>query len=202
LTFVKQLLVATTSKGKLNEIAEALAGTGISLLKLADRPIDLPEETGKTFEENALLKARAALAATGLPALADDSGLEVAALGGEPGVLSARWENLADDAARNHRLLERLSGRKDRAARFVCVIALALPDGRELTFRGEVSGWITAAPRGRHGFGYDPVFEPSGLGKTFAEATLQEKGSVSHRGRALQALTAWLKRFQGQPASR
>lgn len=202
MTQVKQLLVVTTSQGKLNEITEALAETGISLLTLADRPVDLPEETGKTFEENALLKARAALAATGLPALADDSGLEVAALGGEPGVLSARWEGLPDDAARNRRLLERLSGREDRGARFVCVIALALPDGRELTFRGEVSGWITSAPRGRQGFGYDPIFEPCGLGQTFAEATPQEKSAVSHRGRALQALLAWLERFQGQPAGR
>lgn len=194
---LKHLLVATTSAGKLREISAALAGLGIELLDLRDRPVEMPEETGASFEENAALKARAALAATGLPALADDSGLEVDALGGEPGVLSARWENLPDDAARNRRLLERLEGRANRSARFVSALALALPDGREHSFRGEAAGWITQRPRGEHGFGYDPLFHSSELGKTFAEASREEKGSVSHRGRALAKMRAWLEAERG-----
>jgi XTP/dITP diphosphohydrolase len=192
LNALKQLLVATTSAGKLREIEAALAGLDIELLGLRDRPVAMPEETGASFEENAALKARAALAATGLPALADDSGLEVDALDGEPGVRSARWENLPDDQARYRRLLETLRGRPDRTARFVSVIVLALPGGEELVFRGEAEGWITDAPRGDGGFGYDPVFHSVELGKTFAEATLEEKAAVSHRGRALAALRARL----------
>lgn len=150
-------------------------------------------ESGDTFEENALLKARHFHRRSGLPTVADDSGLEVVALGGAPGVRSKRWSGRPDlegqalDDANNALLLERLAGHADRRARYVC--AAALVDGaRELVTRGEARGRITRSPRGAGGFGYDPYFESDELGRTFAELTLAEKGEVSHRGRAFAAL--------------
>jgi XTP/dITP diphosphohydrolase len=151
-------------------------------------PLVLPEETGATYEANATLKARAVAAAAGLPALADDSGLEVDALDGAPGVRSARYG--ASDGERIGRLLAALAGRrgKERAARFRCVVSLAWPDGRVVSAEGACEGTITEAPEGQGGFGYDPVFHATELGRTFAAASSAEKARVSHRARAMRAL--------------
>ena len=160
---------------------------------LATAPVELDgldadvDETGDTYEENAILKARAAAAATGLPALADDSGLEVEALGGDPGLHSRRLAT--SQAARNQALWDRLSNTpRPWNARFVCVIALATPDGAVETFRGQVDGELLPEPRGEGGFGYDPVFLVPELGQTFGEISAAEKHRWSHRGRALEQL--------------
>lgn len=190
-----ELLVATTNRGKLAEIEAHLQGSPLRVVPL-DRLATWPEvaEDGATFEENALKKARALAAFSGMPTLADDSGLEVDALGGAPGVHSARYSGEeADDRKNNEKLLRELAGvpRERRTARFVCVLALCLPgDGerRERLFRGECEGWIAFAPRGENGFGYDPVFFYPPFGKTLGEVDRETKGRVSHRGKALQRL--------------
>jgi XTP/dITP diphosphohydrolase len=176
------------------EILDAL-----NLRSLADYP-EYPdvEETGETFAENALIKARAAARFTGLIAAADDSGIEVSALDGAPGVRSARFAGEgATDRQNNEKLLTLMAGipEGEREARFVAVIALASPDGREITVRGECRGLVTTAPRGDGGFGYDPVFFYPPLGKTYAEMTDSEKGRISHRGLAIQALGRVLPGF-------
>jgi XTP/dITP diphosphohydrolase len=150
----------------------------------------MPKEEGATFLDNALLKAAYVAKATGLPALADDSGLVVPALGGEPGVYSARYGGKATDRERNVYLLERMRGLKGEARRayFVAVLVLAYPDGHAESYEGRVEGVILEAPRGEGGFGYDPLFYVPEAGKTFAEMTLEEKARYSHRGRALEAL--------------
>ncbi len=188
----KTLLLASHNAKKAAELKSILEPLGFALRTLADVPgAPEPEETGATFEENALIKALAAHEYTGLPCLADDSGLAVDALEGAPGVYSARFagEN-ANDAANNALLLEKLSGlpEKQRTARFVSVIALALPEREPLLFRGECEGFILDEPRGEGGFGYDPVFFSRDLGKSFAEASGAEKNRISHRGRALAGL--------------
>jgi len=187
-----KLLIATNNRGKLREYATLLAGLPLALVSLADVGIsDAVEEDGATFEENARIKARAYCALSGLPTLADDSGLEVDALGGAPGVYSARYAGAgADDAARYRKLLEALkdvpAGR--RTARFRCAIALALPDGTEVVAEGSCEGVIGRAPRGQHGFGYDPVFYMPALGLTMAELSPEVKDRVSHRARALMRM--------------
>jgi XTP/dITP diphosphohydrolase len=187
---VEPLLIATRSRGKLRELRELFRGAGISVVDL--------EEAG--IAENALAKARYFARLARRAVVADDSGLEVAALGGRPGVRSKRWSGRSDlsgqalDDANNERLLEALAAVADRRARYVCVAAFV--DGsREQIFRGTTSGVILEAPRGSHGFGYDPYFLSDELGMTFAEASVREKESVSHRGRAFRALLEWL---QGQ----
>lgn len=184
-----RLVVASTNPGKVGEIEEILAGQGIELVP---RPSDVPDvaETGTTFEENARLKARALAAVTGLPALADDSGLEVTALAGRPGVQSARYAGeRATDAENVALLLDELRNRADRSARFATVVVLRWPDGAELVAHGTVEGAIAPEGRGTGGFGYDPVFVPDeGDGRTFAELRPAEKHVVSHRGRALRSL--------------
>lgn len=149
-----------------------------------------PPEDAATYEENAALKACSVALQFGLPALADDSGLEVTALRGEPGIYSARFGGRTSDLDRNVYLLERLRDEKspDRSAKFVSAVVLAYPDGHLETYRGEVKGRILEGPRGEGGFGYDPLFEVDGLGRTMAELTTEEKRAVSHRGRALEAL--------------
>lgn len=181
-----RVVVATGNAGKVREIAGALDNLAWRLEALGDRP--LPPETGTTYEENAALKACAAAMASRLPALADDSGLEVAALGGQPGVYSARFGNRTSDLERNIYLLEKLRGQADRRAKFVSVVMLAYPDGHLETYRGELSGTLLEGPRGENGFGYDPLFVPDGETRTLAEMTLAEKQAISHRGRALAAL--------------
>ena len=190
------ILIATRNQGKLAEIARLLAPLGVELLSLADFP-QLPDtpEVGESFEENALLKARAAAAATGLVTLADDSGLEVEALGGRPGVQSQRFA--PTDQERIERLLGLLAGRPAPwRARFVAAVAIAAPDGRAEVVTGAVSGTILPTPRGTGGFGYDPVFLPDGSERTMAELSPQEKNAISHRGRAFRLaaarLPAWL----------
>ncbi|WP_216328449.1 RdgB/HAM1 family non-canonical purine NTP pyrophosphatase [Deinococcus aestuarii] len=183
-----RVVVATGNAGKVREIAGALGGLGWQLEGLNGFP--LPEETGTTYEENAALKACAAALMRGVPALADDSGLEVAALNGQPGVYSARFGNRANDNERSLYLLEKLRGVKDRRAKFVSVVILAHPDGNVETYRGELTGTLLEGPRGESGFGYDPLFVPDGETRTLAEMTLEEKQAISHRGRALAALVA------------
>ena len=179
----------------MREYREILSGLDLELVApsdLASRP-DEPPETADTFAENASAKARTYAAATGLPTIADDSGLEVYALGGAPGVRSRRFFGEdASAAERNARLLAMLDGVTDRSARFVCVTALASPDGGVELFEGEVHGEIAEQPRGEGGFGYDPVFVIAGDGRTMAELTAEEKHRVSHRGLAGAKLRARL----------
>jgi XTP/dITP diphosphohydrolase len=193
------LLVATTNRGKLREYEELLAGAPVRLLALddLDRALPEPPEDAPTYAGNAILKARAYAAASGRLTAADDSGLEVAALGGAPGVRTKRYfgEGLAD-AERNRRLLERLGGTDDRRARFVCVIALSWPDGLVETFEGECPGRIAATPAGANGFGYDPVFVPDGYDVTIAQLPTEVKNRISHRGRAAAKLRARLAKLR------
>lgn len=185
------LLVATRNAGKLREISEVLCLPGLRLLSLADFPgIPVAEETGRTFAENALLKARVAAYHTGLPALADDSGLEVEALGGRPGVLSARYSSPdAGDQSNIEKLLREMADVPDgrRKARFVCRAALA-HQGRAYEAGGELEGVIVREPRGGGGFGYDPVFLLPDRGLTLAELEPGEKNRLSHRAQALRKL--------------
>jgi XTP/dITP diphosphohydrolase len=193
------LLLATRNAGKLAELRRMLSDAdlgGVVVVGLADVP-DFPEapETGATFAQNALAKARDAAAATGLPAVADDSGLAVDALGGMPGVLSARWcGRHGDDIANLELLLGQLADVPDerRAAAFVCAAALVVPGGGETVTHGEWPGRILRAPRGTNGFGYDPIFVPEGEERSSAEFTAREKDAASHRGRALRALVPHL----------
>ena len=185
-----KVLAATTNKGKIQEISDILARAGVSIVSLAELGLTLDViEDGETFEENAIKKATAFRDAAGIPALADDSGLCVDALGGAPGVYSARYAGpSANDQDNIKLLLERLAGIPERKAHFVCVAALALTDGRVITGRGEFEGVIIDTPRGSGGFGYDPVFLDPVTGKTFAELSRDEKNRMSHRHRALEAL--------------
>jgi XTP/dITP diphosphohydrolase len=201
---VTDVLLATRNPHKLVELNRILAVegvTGLRVLGLADVP-DFPEqpETGATFEENAVAKARDAVAATGLPAVADDSGITVDALNGMPGVLSARWAGTAkDDAANLRLLLEQLTDvpERRRGGAFVCAAALVLPDGEETVVRGEWRGAVARAPRGANGFGYDPIFVPEGYDVTSAELTPDQKDALSHRGRALRRLLPALWKLAG-----
>jgi XTP/dITP diphosphohydrolase len=194
---MKELLVATGNKGKLQELEHLLAGIVEKIFSLADFP-DLPPvvEDGKTFTENAVKKARQAAVATGLPVIADDSGLVVDALGGLPGVHSARFAGEgANDGANNTKLLAELAGvpAERRTAAFLCVIACCLPDGSCQTFTGELAGSILEQPQGSGGFGYDPLFLVPDFGKTFAELPLAAKNQISHRGRAFGKVRAYLQ---------
>jgi XTP/dITP diphosphohydrolase len=191
------LLIATANRGKLREFAELLAPLRLALCSLADFPaVALPPE-GDDYAQNAAAKAAGAARAARLPALGDDSGIEVAALDAAPGPRSARYgEPGLDDAGRSARLIEALArtGSRDRSARFVCVAALALPDGTVTLARGECHGRILAAPRGAGGFGYDPVFQPDGYDVSMAELPTELKNRISHRGRAVAALGPALER--------
>ncbi|MBW4055764.1 MAG: XTP/dITP diphosphatase [Proteobacteria bacterium] len=194
---MKHLVVATRNKGKILEINALLTGLVDQISSAADYP-DFPEtvEDGTTFEENALKKAREAACFTGLPALADDSGLVVNALGGRPGVFSARYAGEgAGDAANNARLLEECQSVPaiHRQAAFVCVLAFVIPEGVERLFTGRVTGRILSAPRGEGGFGYDPLFLVDGFERSMAELTLAEKNSVSHRARAFGMFREYLE---------
>jgi XTP/dITP diphosphohydrolase len=190
-----KLLIATTNSAKLAELGEILSDQGFEVVGLDRALAEGFEETGLDFAENALLKARHYHRLTGLPTVADDSGLEVEALGGAPGIYSARYAGPgATDADRVAKLLNELEGvpAEDRAARFVCAAAVVLGN-QEKVFTAEVCGRILTQPRGKGGFGYDPVFYYEPLGKTFAELTRREKSAVSHRGLAFRKLADWLK---------
>lgn len=192
-----KLLVATTNPGKLREIHDLLAGVPVELVGLRDRPpIEEPEETGATFEENARLKARYYAARSGLPTVAEDSGLVVDALDGEPGVRSARF--LGADAsypARFAEIYRRLAARPDapRTARFVCALAVARGDDILFETTAAVDGVIADQPAGTGGFGYDPILFYPEYGRTLAEVTQEEKLRVAHRGKAFRRLAAWLR---------
>lgn len=192
-----KLVLASKNPKKLKEMNEILSGMGVEVCLQADAGIDIDvEETGSTFEENSLLKARAVMEASGLPAIADDSGLCVDALNGAPGVYSARYggEGL-DDAGRYRLLLSSMPMGQARTAKFVSVITCCFPNGDVLTARGECPGTIAFAPMGEGGFGYDPVFFLPKLKKTFAQLSPEEKNAVSHRGRALEAFQAKLEEY-------
>ncbi len=190
-----KLVLASKNPKKLAELDGILSSLGVEVCSEADIGLDLEvEETGTTFEENSLLKARAVMEASGLPAVADDSGLCVDALHGAPGVYSARYggEGL-DDTGRCRLLLENLRGLMPRTAKFVSVITCCFPDGQVITARGECPGTIAFAMMGEGGFGYDPVFFVPGLKKTFAQLSPEEKNAISHRGKALRAFAEKLE---------
>ena len=198
-----KLLLATRNEGKLAELRRILAelGTNLEVVGLADVPAFAENpETGATFAENALAKARDAVAATGLPSVADDSGLAVDALNGMPGVLSARWVGRhGDDRGNLDLVLGQLADTPDerRGAAFVCAAALVTPDGAETVQHGEWRGRLVRSPRGANGFGYDPIFVPDGEQRTSAELSAAEKDAASHRGRAFRALLPELRALAG-----
>lgn len=198
---MKRIVFATGNAGKMKEVRMILADLGVEVVSMKEAGVSLDiEENGSTYEENALLKARAVAAATGDIVLADDSGLEIDSLNGEPGVYSARY--LGEDtpySVKNAALIERLQGvpEEKRTARFVCAIAAVLPGGRELTTRAAIEGRIGYEERGSGGFGYDPIFYVPELKKTTAELTGEEKNLVSHRGKALQLMKEELKKNEG-----
>jgi XTP/dITP diphosphohydrolase len=191
-------ILASNNKGKLKEIKEILSDLNAEAVSQSEAGLVLEaEETGTSFEENALIKARAACDALGEPAIADDSGLAVSALNGEPGVYSARYggEICKNDGDRVGLLLKRLEGEENREAKFVSCIACVFPNGDTITARGECEGLITTKERGTGGFGYDPVFEIPGTGRTMAELSSEEKNAVSHRGRALKIFEMKLREY-------
>ena len=195
------LVIATHNAGKLKEIAALLAPFGLQCISAGSLGLPEPAETGKTFVENALIKARAAAAASGLPALADDSGLCVAALDGRPGVYTADWaERQWFEGApgrdwymamgKVEGMLQELDPDADRSCYFACVLAIAWPDGKQTVYEGRANGTLTWPPRGTLGFGYDPVFVPLGDIRTFAEHNPEEKHAISHRAVAFAKLVA------------
>lgn len=193
----EKFVLATHNPGKLAEMKAILSGLGVEVVSPAEAGVEVDvEETGTTFAENAMLKARAICAAAGLPAIADDSGLCVDALNGGPGVYSARYggEGL-DDAGRRRLLLQNLRGQTTRAAHFICAVACAFPNGDTLEAEGRCDGAIAFAPLGEGGFGYDPVFLIPEKGKTFGQISPEEKSKISHRGKALAAFAEKLKAY-------
>jgi XTP/dITP diphosphohydrolase len=204
----RTLVIATTNMGKTAEIRDLLKGFPITIKNLSDfGPIPQVEEDGDTFDDNAYKKASFTARVLGYPALADDSGLVVAALDGAPGVHSARYGGEgASDTDRCRKLLEALEGVTDRSAAFECVISIAVPSGPALTYDGRCEGEILSTPVGENGFGYDPVFYYAPLKKSFAQLTREEKSKVSHRGKALAEVCAefdkiltWLDIHMPQP---
>jgi XTP/dITP diphosphohydrolase len=183
-----RLVVASHNQGKIEEITALLAPFAIDTISAGALGIAEPEETGDSFEVNASLKAKASASASGLPALADDSGLVVPALGGAPGIYSARWAGQPKDFGAAMQCVQRELGDRDRSATFVAVLALAWPDGGMELFRGEVPGSLVWPPRGERGFGYDPMFVPQGGSETFGEMEPAEKHKISHRARAFAKL--------------
>lgn len=184
-----RLVIASHNRGKVREIGAMLAPHGIAAVSAGDLGLAEPEETGASFADNAALKALAAARAAGLPALADDSGLAVAALDGAPGIYSARWAGPGKDfGVAMERVWRELAGREDRRAWFVCALCLAWPDGHTEGFEGTVHGTIVWPPRGERGFGYDPIFRPDGYDITFGEMDPAEKDRISHRAAAFRAL--------------
>ncbi len=201
----RRLLIATHNAGKMEEMRALMAPHGISVVSAAELGLPEPEETEDTFVGNARIKAQAAARATGLPALADDSGLEIDALDGAPGVRTADWaetENGRDFGLamrRAHEALAACGAPEPWAARFQCTLVLAWPDGQDAVFSGSAEGSVVWPPRGREGHGYDPMFLPAGHDRTFAELTDAEKNAISHRAKALSALVesevfnAWVR---------
>lgn len=193
-----KIIVATKNQGKVKEIAKIFAELGLEVVTQEAANIDIDvEETGDTFEKNALIKARAVSMLCDDIVIADDSGLCVDALDGRPGVYSARYAGPdADDLQKIKKLLSEMENVQDRRAKFMCCVALVTPDGREFVSHGEVLGKILSEPEGENGFGYDPVFFSDELQKSFAVATSEEKNSISHRGRALRAMYDKIKEIE------
>ena len=189
------IVIASSNKGKLREIQDILASLNVEVVTVPSEILDGIEETGATFAENALIKARAIAERTGRIAIADDSGLEVDALEGAPGVLSSRFAE--NDTMRVSKLLDMLEGvpLNERSARFRCSVAIASPSGKTAVTEGTAEGLISTEPKGENGFGYDPVFYYPSLGRTFAEMTAEEKRAVSHRGKALARLKELISEF-------
>lgn len=196
----KRIVFATGNAGKIKEIRMIMEETGMEVVSMKEAGIEIDiEENGKTYEENALIKARAVAACTGDIVMADDSGLEIDYLEGEPGVYSARY--MGEDTSytiKNGNLIKRLEGVPDekRTARFVCAIAAVLPGGRELTTRAVIEGRIGYEEKGKNGFGYDPIFYVPQFQKTTAELTEEEKNQVSHRGKALELMKEELRKYE------
>ena len=190
---LQRLLVATHNAGKLEEFRQLLTPLGIEVVGAAEMGLDEPEETGTTFVENARIKAQAAMTATGLPALADDSGLEVDALDGAPGVYTADWaegpggRDFLRAMERTHREILERAAPQPWAARFCCTLVLANPDGTEQVHEGRAEGQLVWPLRGKLGHGYDPMFQPEGHAVTFAEMTTEAKNAISHRAKALKS---------------
>jgi XTP/dITP diphosphohydrolase len=195
----EKLVVASHNPGKVAEIAELLEPLKISTIFAGDLCLPEPDESGSTFAENALIKAKAAASASGLPALADDSGLEVLILDRQPGIYSARWAGPAKDFSRAMRNVEEKLAAKGafdpgrRGAEFVCVLSLCMPDGSHNEFEGRVSGHLVWPPRGHKGFGYDPMFQPDGYEVTFGEMDPAQKHGISHRAEAFRRLLEFLR---------
>ena len=183
-----RLVVASHNQGKVEEISALLAPFAIDAVSAGTLGLAEPEETGTSFEANAALKAKAAADASGLPAIADDSGLVIPALGGAPGIYSARWAGASKDFGFAMKRVHAELGDRDRSARFVAVLALAWPDGSLELFRGEAPGRLVWPPRGERGFGYDPMFVPLGGSQTFGEMEPAEKHKISHRAHAFAKL--------------
>ena len=192
-----KVVLASKNQHKLVEMRDILSAQGVEVVLESDVGVDVDvEETGETFEDNSLLKAKAVMEATGMPAIADDSGLCVDALGGAPGVYSARYGGPGlDDAGRYRLLLENMRGQTPRTAKFVSVITCCFPNGDVITARGECPGTIAFAPMGEGGFGYDPVFFIPSMKKTFAQLSPEEKNAISHRGKALEAFQVKLEEY-------
>ncbi|AHM03449.1 Nucleoside 5-triphosphatase RdgB (dHAPTP, dITP, XTP-specific) [Roseibacterium elongatum DSM 19469] len=190
----KELLVATHNHGKLEEIAHLLADFGITVSSAKDHDLPEPEETGTTFVENARIKAHAAAKATGLPALADDSGIEIDALGGAPGVYTADWAETPNGRdfemamRKTNEALDKVNAPRPRLARFCCTLVLAWPDGHDEVFPGVMEGQVVWPMRGDQGHGYDPIFQPEGYDITFGEMDRWEKNRISHRADAFRKL--------------
>ncbi|MEQ1790008.1 MAG: RdgB/HAM1 family non-canonical purine NTP pyrophosphatase [Rickettsiales bacterium] len=188
----KELVIASHNKGKVKEISELLAPIGLSVVSAAEMDVDEPEETGLTFAENAILKAHNTTEKTSLPALADDSGLVIPALDGEPGIYSARWagagKNFNTAFTRIQRKLaaKTIPSTTEIPAHFICVLCLSVPNKDDQIFEGRVDGKLVFPPRGEKGFGYDPIFIPDGYDTTFAEMDSEKKHSMSHRARAFE----------------
>jgi len=186
----RPLVLATRNRGKIGEFTELFKGSGIEVRTLDDfGPIPQIAEDGETFEDNAVIKARFTARVLGLPALADDSGLTVKAIGGEPGIFSARYAGEgASDMENNLKLLEKMKGMEERSAAFICILAIAVPRGPALIYEGICEGVISTELMGSDGFGYDPLFYYPPLKKTFAQMSRAEKNQVSHRGKVMQEL--------------
>jgi XTP/dITP diphosphohydrolase len=200
------LVVATHNEGKAREIAELLTATGIQIVSAAALGLPEPEETGATFADNALIKSESAAKLSGYHALADDSGLCVAALDGAPGIYSARWAGPGKDfAVASERIRSELVARgialQGAPAWFICVLALTTPEGKSEVFEGRVDGALTFPPRGLKGFGYDPIFVPEGYSETFAEMEPAAKHAISHRARAFAKFSAYLAAQSRREAS-
>lgn len=192
LSQTQPLVIASHNAGKVAEIGAMLAPLGFKVLSASETGLSEPEETGSTFAENAILKAEYTAHHTGLPALADDSGLAVDALGGAPGIYSARWAGADKNFASAFARIQNELGDKPATAHFVCVLALALPTGTQ-TFEGRIDGKLIFPPRGERGFGYDPIFIPDGYAQTFAEIDPAEKNRISHRARAFAKFLDYMK---------